>query len=181
MRFLLVLAVTMMACAAKQAEATPVSPAPAPEPAADSPTDPGAETTDAPACGEAEACLAKAAELDASDPQGATEAYYDACVGGAVEGCEQAGLRWQDEVEATADDPLQARIMDAFERSCELGGFHGCGNVGLAYFFGIRGVEIDPDKAVQYMTKSCQEQANKFVCRKLEQYENGEIQPGVLP
>ena len=126
--------------------------------------------------------MALAAELDASDPAAATEAFYGACLGGNVDGCEQAGLRWQKGVDATAESPLNAKIMDAFERSCALGGgLHGCGNVGLAYFYGTRGMSVDVDKAVQYMTKSCEEQKNKFVCRRLEEYRNGEVQPGVLP
>jgi TPR repeat protein len=135
----------------------------------------------APSCGDAQACLARAAELDASDPDAASEAFYAACLGGAVEGCEQAGLRWQKQVLATADDPRSARIIDAFERSCRLGGgMHGCGNVGLAYFYGTYGVQVDEAKAVEYMTKSCEE-GNRFVCRRLQQYRDGEVTLGVLP
>jgi hypothetical protein len=45
-----------------------------------------------PACADAEACIALAAELDATDTDAATEAYYAACLHGHVDGCEREGV-----------------------------------------------------------------------------------------
>jgi TPR repeat protein len=176
---LLVLVVT--ACGPSPSTTTTLPPAAATTPTP-TPVDapPPAETE--PECGDADACLAAAKSLDASDPAAATEAFYGACIGGSVEGCEQAGLRWQKDLDPKADSPLNAKIIDAFDRSCTLGGGkHGCGNVGLAYFYGIRGLSVDVDKALQYMKKACDVDENKLVCRRLEMYEKGEAKPGVLP
>ncbi len=177
----LALVALLTGCATSRPDAgARTAPASASEPA---PPEPGAAPAElAPTCGDAAACLAAAASLDATDPAGATDAFYGACLAGSVEGCEQAGLRWQKDLDPKADSPLNAKIMDAFDRSCTLGGGrHGCGNVGLAYFYGIRGVEVDVDKAVTYMTKACSEQKSQLVCGRLEKYRKGEATPGVMP
>lgn len=154
------------------------------------PTSKSAEPTNGPSesteslpldCGDAAGCLAHAAELDASDPELATHAYYAACSAGAVEGCEQAGLRWAKAVKTTPSEDLDQKVLDSWLRSCKLGGFHGCGNAGSAHFFGLWGAPVDVDSAVKYWTQSCTEQNNKFICRKLDQYNKGDLTPGLIP
>lgn len=133
-------------------------------------------------CRDAAACTAKAAELDATDPEMATEAHYAACLHGSSEGCEEAGLRWMKQTDGRQRHPLDRRIVDSWRRSCEIGkGLHGCGNLGSAYFFGLWGTPVDGDKGIEYWTTSCKKQGNKFICRKLEQAKRGDIKPGVTP